>query len=124
MSNYAHLAEGLPTQVAAGRFWNSYATALQYTGQRAAADEHFAKALRLCQSSNWSLLQSYVLQHWGRSLVEQGCFDQAEQCFAEALDIRVRLNEPRQESSRRALEALAHLRSQVKNGTLTAKGVA
>ena len=52
-----------------------------------------------------------MLQHWGRSLVEQGAFDQAQVCFTEALNIRVELNDPRQASSRRALEALALLRS-------------
>jgi hypothetical protein len=52
------------------------------------------------------------MQHWGRSLAEQGRFDAAQVCFSEALNIRAELNDPRQDSSRRALEALAELRGQ------------
>ena len=84
--------------------------ALQYAGHTAEAHTRFTQALDLCRTHQWSRLQSFVLQHWGRSLVEQGEFDQAQACFLEALKIRVELNDPRQVSSRRALEALALLR--------------
>ena len=103
-------ATALPATEPMGWFWNAYATALQYAGQTTEAHTNFAKALDLCRTHHWSRLQSFVLQHWGRSLVEQGEFDQAQVCFTEALNIRVELNDPRQASSRRALEALALLR--------------
>ena len=107
-----HLGDALslPAAEPIGWFWNAYATALQYAGQTTEAHTSFAKALDLCRTHHWSRLQSFVLQHWGRSLVEQGEFDQAQVCFTEALNIRVELNDPRQASSRRALEALALLR--------------
>jgi hypothetical protein len=50
-----------------------------------------------------------VLHHWGRSLVEQGRFADAKAHIAEALALRVRLNDVWQDSSRRALDALDHL---------------
>jgi len=51
-----------------------------------------------------------VLQHWGRSLAEQGRFDEAELRITEALALRVQLQDPRQESSRQALDLLAQWR--------------
>lgn len=107
-----HLGDALslPATEPLGWFWNAYATALQYAGQTIEAHSYFAKALELCRTHHWTRLQSFVLQHWGRSLVEQGEFDQAQACFTEALNIRVERNDPRQASSRRALEALALLR--------------
>jgi len=95
----------------AGWFLNAYATVLQYSGRRDEADVVFTKALALCRLNGWSRLQSFVLQHRGRSLVEQQRFDEAQACFTEALDLRVQLNDPRQASTRRALEALAELRA-------------
>lgn len=103
-------ASSLPATEPIGWFWNAYATALQYAGQTNEAHSSFARALDLCRTHQWPRLESFVLQHWGRSLVAQGEFDQAQACFAEALNIRVELNDPRQASSRRALEALALLR--------------
>ncbi len=107
-----HLGDvcSLPAAEPIGWFWNAYATALQYAGHTAEAHTSFAKALELCRTHQWSRLQSFVLQHWGRSLVEQGELDQAQALFTEALDIRVELNDPRQASSRQAIEALALLR--------------
>ena len=103
------LADALPEHEASGWFWNALATALQYSGQREQANAIFAQALSQCQRQGWSRLQSFVLQHWGRSLVEQGQLHQAHQLFVEALAIRQQLNDPRQASTQRALEALAQL---------------
>ena len=96
----------------AGWFWNAYATALQYNGRRAQAEPAFAKALALSRAGGWLRLQSFVLQHWGRSLVEQGEWDQAQSRFEEALAIRQQLNDPRQASTELALSGLAALREQ------------
>ena len=112
IEKHLDLAESLPNAEPIGWFLNAYATALQYSGQRTKADTVFSKALNLCRDAGWFRLQSFVLQHWGRSLAEQGRLDEAEACFSEALSIREELNDPRQESSRRALEALARLRGQ------------
>ena len=107
LHEHVDLAESLSAHEPAGWFWNAYATALQYNGKRAEAD---------CRSAGWSRLQSFVLHHWGRSLAEQERFDEAQVRISEALALRVQLNEPRQESSRRALEVLAQLRRQVATG--------
>lgn len=107
---YADAADARPHEEPAGWFWNAYATALQYTGRRAEADSHFAKAVAMSAASGWSRLQALALHHWGRNLVEQGRLDEAESRIAEALAIRVARNDPRQDSSRRALDALAKLR--------------
>jgi Tfp pilus assembly protein PilF len=112
LREHAALAEALPSEEPAGWFWSAYATALQYTGQRAEADVYFAKALGLCSASGWSRLQALVLHHWGRSLAEQRRFTEAEARISQALALRVQLQDPAQERSRRALEALALLRSQ------------
>ena len=103
-------ASSLPAAEPIGWFWNAYATALQYAGRTNEAHTCFARALELCRTHHWSRLQSFVLQHWGRSLVEQGAFDQAQACFTEALNIRIERNDPRQVSSQHALDALARLR--------------
>ncbi|GAA0757277.1 hypothetical protein LRH25_18360 [Ideonella azotifigens] len=103
-------AEAQAAHEPAGWFFNAYATALQYCDRRDEANDVFAKALALCRNSRWSRLQSFVLQHWGRSLVERQRLDEAQACFMEALDLRVQLNDPRQASTRKALEALAELR--------------
>ena len=103
------LADALPEREASGWFWNALATALQYSGQREQANAIFAKALSQCLTQGWSRLQSLVLQHWGRSLVEQGELHQAHRLFVEALAIRQQLDDPRQASTHRALAALAQL---------------
>jgi tetratricopeptide (TPR) repeat protein len=92
-------------------FWNAYATALQYCGRRAEAEPYFARALEVARSGGWRPVEALILHHWGRSLVEQGNFTSAEARIAEALRIRVELNEPRQESSRKALLELAALQA-------------
>lgn len=103
-------AEQFPASEASGWFWNSYATALQYNGRRDAAEPVFAKALELARRGGWRRLQSFVLQHWGRSLVEQGELERARQKFEEALDIRRALDDPRTASTENALAGLARLR--------------
>ena len=87
-------------------FWNAYATALQYAGNRAEADAFFAKAHGLCSTAGWARLEALVLHHWGRNLAEQGRFPEAEARISQALAIRIRLDDPRQESSSRALKVL------------------
>lgn len=82
------------------------ATANQYLDRRSEAGEQFAEALALAHSSHAEQLEHYTLYHWGRFLVEEGNIEQAKNCFTRALELRVKLDEPRQESSRRALEAL------------------
>jgi tetratricopeptide (TPR) repeat protein len=104
--------EQFSTCEVSGWFWNAYATALQYNGQRAQAEPAFAKALTLSRAGGWLRLQSFVLQHWGRSLVEQGDLDQAQRKFEEALAIRRQLKDPRQASTEAALLGLAQLREQ------------
>lgn len=104
------VAEALPEAEPSGWFWNAYATALQYSGSRTEADLYFAKAHDLCVRSDWVRLKALVLHHWGRSLAEQRRFAEAETKLSEALALRARLGDPKQESSRRALEVLAELR--------------
>ena len=93
----------------AGWFWNAYATALQYCGRRSEAEPYFFKSIALAKAYGWRRLEALALHHLGRSLTEQRRFSEAESRISEALAIRVELNEPRQESSRRALVELAAL---------------
>lgn len=95
---------------ALGWFWCAYATALQYLGQRTEAEPIFARTVALCEAGGWARLRAMVLQHWGRSLAEQGRFDEAESRFHEALALRVQLQDPRQATTREALALLAQLR--------------
>lgn len=109
------LAQGLSAPVlheALGWFWCAYATALQYLGQRAEAEPIFARTVALCEAGGWARLRAMALQHWGRSLVEQGCFDEAESRFQQALALRVQLQDPRQATTREALALLAERRLQ------------
>ncbi len=92
-------------------FWNALATALQYLGSREAADVYFDRAVEAARSGGWRLVEAMALHHWGRNLVEQGHFSQAQLRIEQALAIRQELNEPRQESSRKALQELAKLRA-------------
>lgn len=94
-----------------GWFWNAYATALQYNGRRDDANPAFARALALSRAGGWRRLQSFVLQHWGRSLVEEGALDEAQRRFEEALTIRQQLGDPRIASTEKALAELAELRA-------------
>lgn len=96
-------------QEPAGWFWNAYATALQYCGRRTEAEPYFVQAIDAAKAHGWRRLEALALHHWGRSLVEQERFTEAETRIAAALAIRVDLNAPSQESSRRALVELAAL---------------
>ena len=96
----------------AGWFWNAYATALQYNDLRGEANTAFAHALALSRRGGWRRLQSFVLQHWGRSLAEQGDLDQAWSKVQKALVIRRELNDPRTASTEHALAGLDELRAQ------------
>lgn len=109
IEQHLHLADENGHFEPAGWLWNAYATALQYCGRRCDADVYFGKAVEVARVHGWRKLQALALHHWGRSLVEQARFAEAELRIAEALAIRVELGEPRQESSRRALAALAML---------------
>ena len=106
LGEHAALAEALPEEEPSGWFWNAYATALQYTGNRTEADACFAKAHGLCTTGGWTRLEALVLHHWGRNLAEQRRFPEAEARISEALAIRIKLGDPKQESSRLALEAV------------------
>lgn len=104
-------ATALSHEEAAGWFWNAYATALQYLGRRDEAEPVFAQALAVSEAGGWRRLQSFVQQHWGRSLVEQGRFDEAQARFKQALALRRELNDPRTASTERALAGLAEWRA-------------
>ena len=93
----------------AGWFWNAYATALQYSGGRNEAETYFSKSIERAKARGWRRLEALAPHHFGRSLAEQNRFVEAESRISEALAIRIELNEPRQESSRRALVKLAAL---------------
>jgi len=82
------------------------ATANQYLHRSEEATAQFAEALEIARSLPSLELQHYTLQHWGRLLAETGEFERARACFSEALALRVRLDDPRQASSRAALQAL------------------
>jgi len=105
------LAEAHAGDEAAAWFWNAYATALQYGGQRDLAEALFAKAVALAKAGGWRRIEAMTLHHWGRSLAEQAHYDEAVSRFSDALAIREALNEASQASSRRALEALSALRA-------------
>ena len=111
LERHRPLAEVLDEHEPAGWFWNAYATALQYCGRRDEAEPYFSKAVELAKKGGWRRLEALALHHWGRSLAEQQRFAEAESRISEALAIRIELNEPRQESSRNALVALASLRN-------------
>jgi tetratricopeptide (TPR) repeat protein len=93
----------------AGWFWNAYATALQYCGRRSEAEPYFSRSIELAKAYGWRRLEALALHHLGRNLTEQRRFIEAESRISEALAIRVELNEPSQESSRRALVELSAL---------------
>lgn len=117
---HAALAESQSEFEPAGWYWNALATALQYAGMRVEAEPYFAKAVALARAAGWLQLLALALHHWGRSLVEQRRYSEAEHRIREALDIRVRLGETRQESSRRALDTLAEF--QRNSGTAAGDG--
>ena len=109
LEEHVQHAEANAQHEPAGWFWNAYATALQYCGRRNEAEAYFSKSVQLAKANGWRRLVALALHHWGRNLTEQNRFTEAESRISEALAIRVELNEPRQESSRRALLELAAL---------------
>jgi tetratricopeptide (TPR) repeat protein len=113
LERHQHLVEAQASQEPAGWFWNAYATALQYCGRRVQAEPHFAKAVDLAKAGGWRRLEALALHHWGRSLVEQGRFAEAQARISDALAIRVELGGPSQESSRNALLQLAALQERL-----------
>ncbi|PTT90382.1 hypothetical protein DBR42_06005 [Pelomonas sp. HMWF004] len=102
-------AQALSQHEQAAWFWNAYATALQYCGEHAQAEPHFATAVALAQAGGWGRIQAMALQHWGRSLAEQQRFAEAQDRITQALALRVAMDDPRQDLSRRALAELAVL---------------
>lgn len=109
LEQHLSLVETHARQEPAGWFWNAYATALQYCGRRTEAEPYFNKAIDAAKAHGWRRLEALALHHWGRSLVEQGRFTEAKARISAALAIRVELNTPNQESSRRALAELSTL---------------
>lgn len=81
-------------------------TARQYLGDRDGAQALFAQAAELARINDLRMLASYVLHHRGRCLAEQRKLAEARDCFSQALALRQALNDPRAQSSQRALEAL------------------
>jgi tetratricopeptide (TPR) repeat protein len=110
LQSHAALAEVHAEHEPSAWYWNALATALQYTGQHVEAERYFAKATELSRSAGWSSILAMTLHHWGRSLAEQRRFEEAEDRLSEALALRIRIGEPRQERSRQALQVLAELR--------------
>jgi len=111
LNRHAALADTHPHVEQAAWFWNALATALQYRGERQRAEGFFEKAVAVARAGGWQPIEAMTLHHWGRSLVEQGRFDEAETRLTQALAIREALGDPRQDSSRSALAELARLRA-------------
>lgn len=111
LRSHEHLASTHPMAEQVAWYWNALATAMQYTGDRAAAEACFARAVSVAREGGWRRIEAMALHHWGRSLVEQGRLDEAESCITQALAIREELGEPRQETSRKALAEMARLRA-------------
>ena len=109
LEHHLSLVETHARQEPAGWFWNAYATALQYCGRRAEAEPFFIKAIDSANANGWRRLEAMALHHWGRSLAEQQRFAEARSRISQDLAIRIELNSPSQESSRRALIELAAL---------------
>ena len=107
LEEHMHHVEAVVHYEPAGWYWNAYATALQYCNERAMAEKYFVKSVELARSGGWRSLEALALHHWGRCLAEQERFAEAESRISDAHAIRVELNEPRQESSRRALIELS-----------------
>ncbi|HYD78283.1 MAG TPA: tetratricopeptide repeat protein [Paucimonas sp.] len=105
-----HLARQNPTIEASAWLIHSLATAAQYVGEYESANELFREVLQLAEMHEWIRLQHFVLHHWGRCLVEQVRFEEAEEVFQQALSIRQALGDARQQSTQRALAELRRLR--------------
>jgi tetratricopeptide (TPR) repeat protein len=82
------------------------ATAEHYADETA-AEAHFREALDHARSSGDRVLEHYTLHHLGRFLVDAGRTDEAVVCFEACLVIREELGDPRAETTRAALAALA-----------------
>ncbi|RVT82934.1 hypothetical protein [Inhella crocodyli] len=115
LQGHEALAQSLPLEEPIAWFWTALATAEQYVGERQLADGHFALAVALADRRGWRRIEAMALHHWGRSLVEQGRLDDADERFARALRLREALNH-QVESSHAALAALAQLRTE-RSGT-------
>lgn len=87
------------------------ATANHYLDLRHEAHQQFEEALAIAETLRLERLTHFTLSHWARCLVEDGEFDRAKAFFTRALDMRVRLGDPRQAASRKALDALEALAS-------------
>jgi hypothetical protein len=96
--------------VESGWLLHTTATAAQYLDRRADANALFGEALRACREHGWRSLEHFVLHHWGRSLVEEGALDRAEDAFRQALAIRLQIGHALAASTRSALAELAELR--------------
>jgi tetratricopeptide (TPR) repeat protein len=107
LESYVLQAESLKTCEVSGWFWNAYGTAQQYIGSREQANGYFARTVELAETGGWHRLRGLALHHWGRNLAEQARFIEAQTKFTQALAIRVELNEPSQESTRRCLAGLS-----------------
>ena len=83
------------------------ATAEHYADAASAAEAHFREALDHARASGDRVLEHYTLHHLGRFLVDAGRTDEAVVCFEACLVIREQLGEPRAETTRAALAALA-----------------
>jgi tetratricopeptide (TPR) repeat protein len=108
--SYLAAAREYADWVESGWLLHATATAAQYMDQRTEANELFAEAIQSCRRHGWRTLEHFVLHHWGRSLVEEGQLDRAEDAFKEALAIRRQIGHPLEASTASALAELAELR--------------
>lgn len=83
------------------------ATAEHYADEVSVAETHFREALDLARASRDRVLEHYTLHHLGRLLVDTGRTEEAVTCFEACLLIREEQGEPRAETTRAALAALA-----------------
>lgn len=91
---------------------HALATSAQYLGRFGEANDLFEQALGLTRTHGWRKLEHFVLHHWGRCMAEQARFSEARSCFEQSLAIRASMNDPLQESSRRALLELGRREAQ------------
>ena len=83
------------------------ATAEHYADEVTAAEAHFREALDLARASGDRVVEHYTLHHLGRLLVDEGRTDEAVAAFEACLVIREEQAEPRAETTRAALAAIA-----------------
>jgi tetratricopeptide (TPR) repeat protein len=106
LSRFLPMARKIGTPEQVGWLVLYLATANQHLGHRDEASAQFREAHASSESSGAMRLQHFTLHHWGRFLAEERELDRARECFERALALRVESNDPRQDSSRKALEAL------------------